>query len=94
MDKLMATRKDLLLGVWLNDAKNGEPTSRKKDFTKRMRATSSHYGEARMLFWHEYAYRYWSGLFSGFYKKRWEMFIDDAGAHPENRNRVQPESIR
>ncbi len=44
-----------------------------------MRVTSSPYGEAKMLFCTEVCIQVLVGLFSGLYKKRWEMFIDDAG---------------
>lgn len=79
MDKLMATRKDLLLGSWLNDAKKwGTNEQEKRLYEKNARNLITLWGGKDAVL-HEYAYRYWSGLFSGFYKKRWEMFIEDAG---------------
>ena len=79
MDKLMATRKDFLLGVWLNDAKKwGTNDAEKKLYEMNARDLITLWGGKDAVL-HEYANKQWSGLFAGFYKKRWEMFIDDAG---------------
>jgi alpha-N-acetylglucosaminidase len=75
MDKLMATRRDFLLGRWLNDAKKwGTNQSEKRLYEKNARDLITLWG-GKDASLHEYANKQWSGLFNGFYKKRWEMFV-------------------
>jgi alpha-N-acetylglucosaminidase len=75
MDKLLATRKDFLLGKWLNDAKKwGVNAGEKKLYGKNARDLITLWGDKNSTL-HEYSCRQWSGMISGFYKPRWEQFF-------------------
>lgn len=76
MDKLLATRKDFLLGRWVADA-------RKCGITNEEKALYEMNAKDLITLWgdkdcplHEYACRQWSGLLSDFYKPRWQQFFD------------------
>jgi alpha-N-acetylglucosaminidase len=78
LDALMATRKDFLLGKWLNEAKAwGTNLQEKKLYEKNARDLITLWG-GKDASLHDYATKQWSGLFKGFYKKRWELFLNDA----------------
>jgi alpha-N-acetylglucosaminidase len=75
MDELLATRKDFLLGRWLNDAKSwGTNEAEKRLYEKNARNLITLWGDKNSRL-HEYACKQWSGLLNGFYKKRWEQFF-------------------
>jgi alpha-N-acetylglucosaminidase len=75
MDKLTGTRKELLLGTWIDDARSWGATPAEKDLCER---------NARELLttWTtfdnitDYANRQWNGLLGGFYHHRWQMWLD------------------
>ncbi len=76
LDELLATREEFLLGRWLEDAKRWATNDRERrlyEFNARNLITL--WGPRDSIL-HEYAVRQWSGMFSGFYGKRWERFID------------------
>lgn len=78
IDALMATRKDFLLGKWLNDAKAcGNNAYEKKLYEENARDLITLWG-GKDASLHDYGTKQWSGLFKGFYKKRWELFINAA----------------
>ncbi|WP_250318004.1 alpha-N-acetylglucosaminidase [Pedobacter sp. B4-66] len=78
MDQLMGTRRELLLGKWLNDAKKwGTNTAETRLYEKNARDLITLWGGKDAVL-HEYANKQWSGLFNGFYGKRWKMFITEA----------------
>ncbi|WP_238989321.1 alpha-N-acetylglucosaminidase [Mucilaginibacter terrigena] len=80
MDALMATRKDFLLGKWLNDAKAwGTTPQEKKLYEMNARDLITLWGGKDAVL-HDYGTKQWAGLFKGFYKKRWEFFINDANS--------------
>ena len=75
MDNLLSTRQDFLLGKWIADARaNGitQPESDLYEFNARDIVTL--WGDKNNEL-HEYANKQWSGLISGFYKPRWQMFF-------------------
>lgn len=77
MDMLMGTRKDFLLGKWLNDAKKWATNeSESRLYEKNARDLITLWG-GKDASLHEYANKQWSGLFNGFYGKRWQTFIDE-----------------
>ncbi|RYY37863.1 MAG: alpha-N-acetylglucosaminidase [Sphingobacteriaceae bacterium] len=85
LDKLMATRRDFLLGSWLNDAKKWGTNEREKRlYEKNARDLITLWGGKDAVL-HEYANKHWAGLFNGFYKKRWEQFIAGASASMNNK---------
>ncbi|HSC37537.1 MAG TPA: alpha-N-acetylglucosaminidase [Chitinophagaceae bacterium] len=76
LDKLLATRKDFLLGVWLNRAKAcGTTAAEKALYELNARDLITLWGgkNARL---HEYSCRQWSGMLNGFYKPRWQAFFN------------------
>lgn len=78
IDRLLATRRDFLLGRWLNMAKACGTTSGEKALYERnARDLITLWGgkDARL---HEYSCRQWSGMLNGFYKPRWEAFFKSA----------------
>ncbi|WP_407429480.1 alpha-N-acetylglucosaminidase [Arcticibacter sp.] len=75
MDKLLATRKDFLLGRWLNEARRRGSNDREKDlFEKNARDLITLWLDKDCNI-HEYAAKEWSGMLRGFYKPRWEKFF-------------------
>ncbi|WP_238989319.1 alpha-N-acetylglucosaminidase [Mucilaginibacter terrigena] len=75
MDKLLATRKDFLLGKWLNDAKSyGDDQDEKQLFEKNARDLVSLWGDKDCGI-HDYAYKQWAGMLKGYYKHRWIQFF-------------------
>lgn len=75
MDKLLATRKEFLLGSWLQSARANGITSQEKNlYELNARDLVTLWG-GRDSPLQEYSYRHWSGLVSGYYKPRWEMFF-------------------
>jgi len=76
-DKLLATRKEFLLGRWIESAKNVAPTIEDKALFERNAKTLitiwGTKGVSEDL--HEYANREWSGMLSSLYKPRWEAFV-------------------
>jgi len=75
MDRLLATRKDFLLGKWLNDAKAWGTNQTELDlYEKNARDLVTLWGGKTSPL-HEYACKQWSGLIDGFYRPRWEKFF-------------------
>jgi alpha-N-acetylglucosaminidase len=78
VDKLLATRKDFLLGPWIASA-------RKCGSTEKENALYEFNAKDLITLWgdkncplNEYACRQWSGLLNDFYKPRWEQFFKKA----------------
>ena len=75
MDKLLATRKEFLLGKWIADARSCGITGDEKDlYELNARDIVTLWGDKDSKL-HEYANKQWSGLVKGFYKPRWEQFF-------------------
>lgn len=76
LDQLLATRKEFLLGVWLEDAKRWSTTAEeKKLYEKNARNIITTWGDKDSRL-HDYACRQWAGLLKSFYKVRWEKFFN------------------
>jgi alpha-N-acetylglucosaminidase len=78
MDKLVATRKDFLLGPWVSSARkwgNNEKEKALYEFNAKDLITL--WGDKDCPL-HEYACRQWSGLLNDFYKPRWQQFFAKA----------------
>jgi len=75
MDDLLSTRKDFLLGNWLQAAKSwGTNDEEKNLYEKNARNLITLWGDKNSRL-HEYACKQWAGLLNGFYKKRWEQYF-------------------
>lgn len=77
LDRLLATRRDFLLGPWLADARRWGATPAEADLYERnARQLVTVWGpESRESMLFEYAGRQWSGLIEGFYLERWRKFF-------------------
>ena len=80
LDELLATRPEFLLGNWLEDARRWGTTDAERDRLEwNARRVLTLWGNGTVL--RDYACRQWSGMLSGFYLKRWELFyrhLDEA----------------
>jgi alpha-N-acetylglucosaminidase len=77
LDKLLATRKDFLLGTWLADARScGNTDEEKALYERNARDLITLWGGADNKL-HEYSCRQWSGLLNDFYEPRWEQFFKE-----------------
>jgi len=75
LDKLLATRKDFMLGPWIAAARSKGSTTLEKDlYEQNARDLITLWGDANSPL-HEYANRQWSGLLNDFYKPRWQQFF-------------------
>jgi len=69
-DELLATRKEFLLGRWLEDAKRwGTTDEERRRFEWNARRVLTLWGTGVAI--RDYARKEWSGMLSGFYGKRW-----------------------
>ncbi len=86
LDELLATRREFLLGKWVNEARSWGADEDQRDlFEQNARRILTVWGTAApnaLLF--DYAHRQWSGLLKGFYKVRWEKFFNYLLAQPED----------
>lgn len=76
MDQLLATRKDFLLGRWLNDARRLGTTPQEKDLYEMNARDLITLWTGQDCTIHEYACKEWSGMLKGFYKQRWIRFFE------------------
>lgn len=84
MDRLLASRKDFLLGRWLESAKSwGTNAQEKALYEKNARNLITLWGDKNSRL-HEYACKQWSGMIAGFYKPRWEQFFGRVSLSLEN----------
>jgi alpha-N-acetylglucosaminidase len=75
MDALLATRKDFLLGKWINEARANGITAREKNlYELNARNLVTLWGDKESGL-SEYSNRQWSGLIKGYYKQRWAMYF-------------------
>jgi alpha-N-acetylglucosaminidase len=83
LDELLGTRREFLLGRWLEDAKRwgATPESRAR-LEWNARRVLTLWGEGPAI--DDYARKEWSGLLRGYYLKRWEMFFQHLGASLED----------
>jgi alpha-N-acetylglucosaminidase len=75
MDALLSTRKDFLLGKWINEARANGITEKEKnlyEFNARDLVTLWGDKESGLR---EYSNRQWAGLIKGYYKPRWELYF-------------------
>ncbi len=74
LDGLLATSDEFLLGSWLEDAKRwGATDTERAKLEWNARRILTLWGTGATL--RDYAWKEWSGLLTGFYAKRWEIFF-------------------
>lgn len=75
IDRLAGSRRERLLGKWLNDARSfGVNTFEQKYYEQNARNILTTWGDKNQML-NDYAKRDWAGLIKGFYLKRWQMFV-------------------
>lgn len=87
LDTLMATRKEFLLGSWINQAKAIATDSSQRNLFEqnaRMLITTWGYGKQHEVL-NDYAHREWAGLIGTYYYDRWKMFLDDLSDQMEGK---------
>ncbi len=78
LDRLLATRPELLLGRWIESARRwGSSDDERRLLEWNARNLITLWG-GRDSPLHDYSCRHWSGLVRGFYLPRWEMLISAA----------------
>lgn len=76
LDTLLQSRKDFLLGVWLNNAKKmGDTNTEKSIYEKNARNLITTWGDKNSGT-HDYANKQWAGLIKDFYKQRWKQYFE------------------
>jgi alpha-N-acetylglucosaminidase len=74
LDELVGTREEFLLGSWLEDAKRWGGTDEERARLEwNARRVLTLWGMGASL--RDYAWKEWSGMLTGFYGKRWEIFF-------------------
>lgn len=81
-DVLLSTRKEYLLGIWLEDAKGwGESNEEKTLYEWNARNLITLWGEKCTENQYDdlnnYAYKQWAGMFSDYHLVRWNRFFDE-----------------
>ena len=77
LDILLGTRKEFLLGPWLEDAKSlGDNESESILYEQNARNLLGTWGNKDCRIY-DYACKQWSGMMNGYYKKRWALFFED-----------------
>ena len=76
LDTLLGTRQEFLLGRWLADADHWAETPIESELYQfNARNLITLWGPRDSVL-HDYAARQWSGMFKGFYARRWQIFLD------------------
>lgn len=79
MDELLATRREFLLGGWLNDARRwGTTPGERARCEWNARRVLTLWGATSAI--NDYARKQWSGMLTGYYAPRWQHHLD-AAAH-------------
>ncbi len=83
VDDLLATREELLLGRWLEDAKRwGEDDEVRAKFEWNARRVLTLWGEGTAI--DDYARKEWAGMIRGYYRERWRKYFDALAASLES----------
>jgi len=93
IDRLLATRRDFLLGRWLNMAKAcGNTAGEKALYERNARDLITLWGDKNARL-HEYSCRQWSGMLNGFYKPRWQAFFKDVQQSMQDKKAVDEKAF-
>ena len=78
LDELLATRKEFLLGCWLEDAKRWGTSQEERNVLQwNARRVLTLWGQGPQI--DDYARKLWSGMVTGYYLKRWAWYLDAVG---------------
>jgi len=75
LDALLGTRREFLLGQWIADAKRWARNDQERALYEWNARNQITLWGPRHSALHDYARKQWSGLLSGFYHRRWELFL-------------------
>lgn len=86
MDKLLSSRRDFMIGPWINAARNfGNTDSEKRLCEWNARALISYWGgESDTTDLRDYAFKEWSGIMRDLYLPRWKEFFEACRLHITN----------
>jgi alpha-N-acetylglucosaminidase len=80
LDELLATRREFLLGRWLQDAKRwGTNDAERAKFQWNARRVLTLWGQGPAI--NDYARKEWSGMIDGYYRPRWERLLNALPQH-------------
>ncbi len=78
LDDLLATRREFLLGPWLEDAKRwGTNAAEQRILQWNARRVLTLWGQGPAI--DDYARKEWSGMLNAYYGKRWAWYLDELG---------------
>ncbi len=80
LDELLATRRELLLGRWLRDARRWATSDAERVLYEWNARTQITLWGPQDSMLHEYAAKQWAGLMRGFYGPRWRLFVRELDA--------------
>ena len=93
MDRLLATRKDFLLGPWVAEARRWGTTEKEKAlYEMNAKDLITLWGDKDCPL-NEYACKQWSGLLNDFYKPRWKQFFAKAEEVLSNKKELNMETF-
>ncbi len=76
-DRLLGFNPDFLLGKWLHDARASAPKGEEDIYERQARSlVTTWFPDRRPATLSDYAWREWNGLLSGYYKPRWQAWIE------------------
>ncbi len=85
VDRLAATRDELLLGAWIKDAKSfAVDESEQAYYTRNAKNLLATWGPKGNVL-NDYGNRHWAGLVGDYYYKRWEFLITELRQSLKNR---------
>ena len=80
LDRLLATRKEFLLGCWLEDARRwGTTAEEKRLYEWQARTLITTWDDKPGSDLNDYANRNWNGLVKDYYAMRWALYFDAQG---------------
>jgi len=83
MDELLATRREFLLGRWLEDAKRwGTTDAERARFEWNARQVLTLWGQGPAI--DDYARKEWSGMLGGYYRQRWQRYLHELNGSLSN----------
>jgi alpha-N-acetylglucosaminidase len=95
-DGLLSTRSEYLLGKWIADARRWGTTEAEKNlYEKNARTLITTWGPVQSnAVQYDYSNRQWAGLVSGYYKPRWQKFLNYLMQQPDNSARFMQEGLQ
>ncbi|WP_170179679.1 alpha-N-acetylglucosaminidase [Flavivirga rizhaonensis] len=91
MEAITGTNENFMLGKWLEDAKDwGLTPEEKKYYEWNARTIITIWQPWKEGYLRDYAGKTWNGMFSGYYKPRWELFLNTLKESLKNNRPFDP----